>query len=91
MRDCHATGASESGSEMSIARRKSMTTFHHKITPHLWFDQEAREAAEFYVAAFGNGSQITHSTTLHDTPSGDAESVSFELAGQPFMAISAGV
>ena len=67
-----------------------MTIFRHKITPHLWFDKEARQAAEFYVAAFGNGSQITHSTTLHDTPSGDAESVSFELAGQPFMAISAG-
>ena len=67
-----------------------MTTLHHKITPHLWFDKQAREAAEFYVAAFGNGSRITHSTQLRDTPSGDAESVSFELAGQPFMAISAG-
>jgi len=67
-----------------------MTTGHHKITPHLWFDKEAREAAEFYVAAFGDGSKITHFTTRHDTPSGDAESVSFELAGQPFMAISAG-
>lgn len=67
-----------------------MTPFHHKITPHLWFDKEAREAAEFYVAAFGAGSKITHSTLLRDTPSGDAESVSFELAGQPFMAISAG-
>lgn len=67
-----------------------MTTFQHKITPHLWFDKEAREAAEFYVAAFGDGSKLTHSTILRDTPSGDTESVSFELAGQPFMAISAG-
>ena len=67
-----------------------MTTVNHKITPHLWFDKEAREAAEFYVAAFGNGSKITHTTTLRDTPSGDTEVVSFELAGQPFMAISAG-
>jgi predicted 3-demethylubiquinone-9 3-methyltransferase (glyoxalase superfamily) len=67
-----------------------MATFQHKITPHLWFDKEAREAAEFYTAAFGNGSKITNITTLHDTPSGDADSVSFELSGQPFMAISAG-
>jgi predicted 3-demethylubiquinone-9 3-methyltransferase (glyoxalase superfamily) len=67
-----------------------MTTFQSKITPHLWFDKEAREAAEFYTAAFGNGSKITNITTLHDTPSGDADSVSFELLGQPFMAISAG-
>jgi predicted 3-demethylubiquinone-9 3-methyltransferase (glyoxalase superfamily) len=62
----------------------------HKITPHLWFDKESREAAEFYVSAFGNNSKITNITTLHDTPSGDADMVSFELSGQPFMAISAG-
>lgn len=60
-----------------------------KITPHLWFDKEAREAAEFYTACFPN-SKITSVTTLHDTPSGDADIVSFELADQPFMAISAG-
>jgi predicted 3-demethylubiquinone-9 3-methyltransferase (glyoxalase superfamily) len=60
-----------------------------KITPHLWFDKEAREAAEFYVSLFPD-SRVTNSTTLHDTPSGDSEIVSFELAGQSFMAISAG-
>ena len=60
-----------------------------KITPHLWFDKEAKEAAEFYVSVFPN-SKITNITTLHDTPSGDADSISFELNGQPFMAISAG-
>lgn len=61
----------------------------NKIVPHLWFDKEAREAAEFYVSLFPD-SRVTNVTTLHDTPSGDADSVSFELAGQPFMAISAG-
>src|SRR5215470_11321287 len=35
-------------------------------------------------------SKISHVTTLHNTPSGDCDVVSFELAGQPFMAISAG-
>ena len=59
------------------------------ITPHLWFDKEAREAAEFYCSVFPN-SKITNVTTLRDTPSGDCDVVSFELSGQPFMAISAG-
>jgi predicted 3-demethylubiquinone-9 3-methyltransferase (glyoxalase superfamily) len=49
-----------------------------KITPHLWFDKEAKEAAEFYTSVSPN-SKITNVTTLHDTPS-----------GRPFMSISAG-
>ena len=61
-----------------------------KMTPHLWFDTQAKEAAEFYVSAFGNGSKITNITTLHDTPSGDCDVVSFTLPGLEFMAISAG-
>ena len=60
-----------------------------KITPHLWYDKEAKEAAEFYCSRFPN-SKITNITTLHNTPSGDADIVSFELAGQKFMSISAG-
>jgi predicted 3-demethylubiquinone-9 3-methyltransferase (glyoxalase superfamily) len=60
-----------------------------QITPHLWFDAQAKEAAEFYTSLLPN-SEVTHITTLHDTPSGDCDLVSFELAGQPFMAISAG-
>ncbi|AUH71949.1 VOC family protein [Legionella sainthelensi] len=60
-----------------------------KITPHLWFNKEAREAAEFYTGLFPH-SKITHMTTLHDTPSGDCDVVSFELSNQSFMAISAG-
>jgi predicted 3-demethylubiquinone-9 3-methyltransferase (glyoxalase superfamily) len=61
----------------------------HKITPHFWYDREAKEAAEFYISTFSD-SQITNLTTLYDTPSGDCDVVSFELLGQPFMAISAG-
>lgn len=60
-----------------------------KIIPHLWFDKEAKEAAEFYASVFSN-SGVKNVTTLHDTPSGDCDIVSFELRGQPFMAISAG-
>ena len=59
------------------------------ITPHLWFDKEAVEATEFYSSVFPD-SKVTHVSQLHDTPSGDCDIVSFELMGQPFMAISAG-
>jgi predicted 3-demethylubiquinone-9 3-methyltransferase (glyoxalase superfamily) len=60
-----------------------------KITPHLWFDKEAKEAAEFYASIFPD-SKVISTTTIHDTPSGDSDIVSFELWGQRFMAISAG-
>jgi predicted 3-demethylubiquinone-9 3-methyltransferase (glyoxalase superfamily) len=66
-----------------------MATIKQRIVPHLWFDKEAKEAAEFYASVFPN-SKVTNITTLHDTPSGDVDIVSFELFGQPFMAISAG-
>lgn len=59
------------------------------ITPHLWYDTQAVEAAKFYTNVFAD-SKVTNTTTLHNTPSGDAEIVSFQLLGQPFMAISAG-
>lgn len=59
------------------------------ITPHLWFDKEAKEAAAFYCSVFPD-SQITRITTLHNTPSGDCDEVSFTIWGHPFMAISAG-
>lgn len=63
-----------------------------KIVPHLWFDTQAKEAAHFYVEAFKNlgESKITSLTTIHDTPSGDADTLTFTLAGHDFMAISAG-
>jgi predicted 3-demethylubiquinone-9 3-methyltransferase (glyoxalase superfamily) len=61
----------------------------YKLTPHLWFDTQAVEAAEFYASTFPD-SRVADVSTLHDTPSGDTDVVSFELCGQPFMAISAG-
>ncbi|MDP3986869.1 MAG: VOC family protein [Nanoarchaeota archaeon] len=60
-----------------------------KITPHLWFDKEAKEAAEFYVSIFPD-SEIKQVSTLHDTPSGDCDIVSFSICEFGFMAISAG-
>jgi predicted 3-demethylubiquinone-9 3-methyltransferase (glyoxalase superfamily) len=64
-----------------------------KIIPHLWFDKEAKEASEFYVQAFnaiGQNSKIVSSSVIHDTPSGDADILTFNLGEYSFMAISAG-
>ncbi len=64
-----------------------------KITPCLWFTKEAKQAAEFYVSLFSD-SRVDRVTDLPaDTPSGPAGSVhvvEFTLAGQQFMAFSAG-
>ena len=60
-----------------------------KIIPHLWFDKETREAAEFYTSIFPD-SKVAKISTLHNTPSGDCDIVSFELWGYSLMAISAG-
>jgi predicted 3-demethylubiquinone-9 3-methyltransferase (glyoxalase superfamily) len=60
-----------------------------KIVSHLWYDKEAKEAALFYMSLFDQ-SNLINATVLENTPSGDAEVVNFELAGQSFSAISAG-
>lgn len=59
------------------------------ITPHLWFDKEAVEAAQYYVSIFP-GSEIKKISRIENTPSGDCDIVTFSLSGNPFMAISAG-
>src|SRR5688572_18274916 len=61
-----------------------------KINPGLWFDKEAIDATKFYVTIFGKNSSIKNVYSLHDTPSGTVDIVSFNLAGQDFEAISAG-
>jgi len=57
-----------------------------KITPFLWFEDQAEEAMNFYVSIFKN------STVLGVTPgpNGIAQSVTFELEGQEFIALNAG-
>jgi len=60
-----------------------------KIVPHLWFDTQAVEAAEFYLSVFPDAS-MKKKTVLKNTPSGDTAIVSFELMGYSFMAINAG-
>lgn len=60
-----------------------------KITPFLWFDKEAGEAARFYTSIFKD-SKIKNTSTIPNTPSGTVEVVSIELQGQEFTLMSAG-
>jgi predicted 3-demethylubiquinone-9 3-methyltransferase (glyoxalase superfamily) len=60
-----------------------------KITPNLWYDKNAREAANLYTSVF-NDSRIKSTRILHNTPSGTVDFVTADLAGQEFMLLSAG-
>ena len=56
-----------------------------KITPFLWLDGIAREAAEFYVSVFDN-SRIVSSDTFGEGPAEGSSTVAFELDGVQFVA-----
>lgn len=60
-----------------------------KVTPFIWFEDQARAAAEWYVSLFPN-SRIASRVTLPGTPSGDTEIVSLSLNGTDFQFMSAG-
>jgi predicted 3-demethylubiquinone-9 3-methyltransferase (glyoxalase superfamily) len=67
-----------------------------KLTPCLWFDKNAEEAAKFYVAIFKNA-KITAVTRYGDAgakasgmPKGSAMTVSFKLFGQNFLGLNGG-
>lgn len=57
-----------------------------KITPFLWFDDQAEDAMNFYVSIFKNSRVLS----VSPGPNGKAFTVSFELDGQEFTALNAG-
>jgi predicted 3-demethylubiquinone-9 3-methyltransferase (glyoxalase superfamily) len=66
------------------------------ITPYLWFDGQAEEAAELYTSLFAD-SAIDHVSRytetgreIHGREPGSAMTVSFHLAGQPFVGLNGG-
>lgn len=67
-----------------------------KITPCLWFDHQAEEAAAFYVSIFPDSRihGVTRYTRagqeIHQKPVGSVLTVEFELNGQPFTALNGG-
>jgi predicted 3-demethylubiquinone-9 3-methyltransferase (glyoxalase superfamily) len=63
-----------------------------RITPNLWFDTEAEEAADFYVSVFENSRvvSVAHYTEGAPRPAGMVMTVTFELDGQRFVGINGG-
>jgi predicted 3-demethylubiquinone-9 3-methyltransferase (glyoxalase superfamily) len=67
-----------------------------KITPNLWFDKQAEEAAKFYTSIFKNSGidVITHYTRagqeIHGMEPGSVMTVEFNLQGQSFVALNGG-
>jgi predicted 3-demethylubiquinone-9 3-methyltransferase (glyoxalase superfamily) len=69
-----------------------VVTVTRKITPFLWFDRRAEEAANFYVSLFRDA-KITHVSRYGETSPGEpgtVMTVGFELAGLAFTAINGG-
>src|SRR4030042_2602904 len=73
-----------------------MAAIRRKITPHLWFDNQAEEAVNFYVSLFKNsriGSVARYgeeAAKVSGMPKGTVMNVAFELEGQEFMALNGG-
>src|SRR3954469_3567791 len=67
-----------------------------KITPHLWLDDQAEEAAKFYVSLFDDSKILDTSyypkaaEKVAGRPAGSVMTVSFQLAGQHFIALNGG-
>ncbi len=67
-----------------------------RISPCLWFDSEAEEAARFYTGIFKNSRIVTTTRygkagfEIHQRPAGSVMTVLFELDGQQFTALNGG-
>jgi predicted 3-demethylubiquinone-9 3-methyltransferase (glyoxalase superfamily) len=67
-----------------------------KITPFLWFDNQAEEAVNFYISIFRNSKVVNVARYGEDAakvsgrPKGSVMTVAFQLDGQPFVALNGG-
>ena len=90
---------SQSNREKNLSRsgkQERWTTRRPKITPCLWFDNNAEEAVNFYVSIFKN-SKIGNVARYNEAgaaasgrPKGSVMTVAFELDGQEFLALNGG-
>lgn len=64
-----------------IRNQPTTSLARHRVTPFLWYDGQAEEAARYYVGVFRRSSRVTSVAPM---------SVSFELEGQPFIALNGG-
>ena len=63
-----------------------------RITPFLWFDNNAEEAMNFYASVFKNSkiNRVTRYGEAGPGPAGTVMTVEFELDGQPFVGLNGG-
>lgn len=67
-----------------------------RITPFLWFDDQAEEAARFYTSIFPNSKIVgvtrygAEGANVSGRPNGSVMTVAFELGGQAFVALNGG-
>jgi predicted 3-demethylubiquinone-9 3-methyltransferase (glyoxalase superfamily) len=73
-----------------------MASIKQKITPFLWFDNQAEEAAKYYVSVFKNGN-IKHiqryaeaAENVSGKPAGSVMTVEFEIEGMTFVGLNGG-
>jgi predicted 3-demethylubiquinone-9 3-methyltransferase (glyoxalase superfamily) len=73
-----------------------MSQLQQRISPCLWFDNQAEAAAAFYTSIFQHShiKKITHypeaGQDIHQRPAGSVMTVDFDLDGQPFTALNGG-
>lgn len=76
---------------MSSGRRGRLRVMRTKISPSLWFDTQAEEAARFYCSVFDDARIVSTTPYPQGTDSaGKVMTVEWELAGQRFVAINGG-
>jgi predicted 3-demethylubiquinone-9 3-methyltransferase (glyoxalase superfamily) len=80
------------GQPVADSKGAPVASLAHKITPMLWFDDQAEYAAEFYVSVFPDSTigAVSRYGEAGPGPAGSAMTVSFVLAGQPFTALNGG-
>jgi predicted 3-demethylubiquinone-9 3-methyltransferase (glyoxalase superfamily) len=91
--ECIDAFTAEAPTRKLISAKKAMP---HKITPCLWFDDQAEDAAKFYTSIFKDSkiTSISHygeaGKEIHGRPPGSVMVVAFELNGQSFTALNGG-
>jgi predicted 3-demethylubiquinone-9 3-methyltransferase (glyoxalase superfamily) len=92
----HKRGGAHPGRRFVIIVSEARMRISQTIAPCLWFDDQAEEAATFYVAIFKNSKivNILHygnaGRDVHHRPPGSVMTVAFELDGQHFTALNGG-
>jgi predicted 3-demethylubiquinone-9 3-methyltransferase (glyoxalase superfamily) len=86
----------ETVNDCKNCKEHAMTLAMQKITPCLWFDTQAEDAANFYVSIFKNSKIVSVNRygkaghEVHGKAAGSVMAVEFEIEGQKFVALNGG-